>query len=77
MKREHKKKINELIKTFNEGLSAEVERLYNSGGIDPADYEDDYILPKIILTAALYHRKDDFRPLYEPHTSAFKNLLNF
>ena len=53
-KRTFKKLVNEMIR---EGLTPyikkETERLFNSGGVDPELYGDDYTLPKVCLHVAL------------------------
>lgn len=45
------KKCDEMIK--NLGIIKECERLYLSGGIDPEEFADDYVLPKVLLYTAL------------------------
>ena len=56
-------KINELVDLFAASLKAECERLYRSGAVDVDSYDaDNYILPKVLVTAAIRRRKDDFAP---------------
>ena len=45
------KKTRGLIKNLD--IIKECERLFDSGGIDTKSYEDNYKLPKIILSVAL------------------------
>ena len=56
-------KINELVDLFAASLKAECERLYRSGAVDVDSYDaDNYVLPKLLVTAAILRRKDDFVP---------------
>ena len=69
-------KINELVDLFASSLKVECERLYRSGTVDVDRYNPDhYILPKILVTAAILRRKDDYSPLFDKdHKDDIKNL---
>lgn len=69
-------KINELVDLFASSLKVECERLYRSGAIDVDSYNhaDHYFLPKILVTAAILRRKDDFTPLHKQQIETVKNL---
>ena len=60
-------------------IMEKAEQLFKSGGVDPERYEDNYILPKILLVAALEHEADAWRPLKENKAGrkAIKNLRHF
>ena len=76
-----KEKMFEKVKELNELLSvrleAEIERLYDSGGIDPEKYEDNYLLPKILLHVALTKEAECFQPLSKEGKADAKNLYHF
>ena len=56
-------KINELVDLFAASLKVECERMYRSGAVDVGSYDPDkYILPKLIVTAAILRCKDAFAP---------------
>ena len=71
-------KINELVDLFAASLRVECERLYRSGAVDVESYDPDhYALPKILVTAAILRRKDDFAPLLDNkgrHKRTIENL---
>ena len=69
-------KINELVDLFAASLKVECERLYRSGAVDADRYdEDNYILPKILVTAAILRRKDDYSPFTKKeHKRTVKSL---
>jgi len=65
-------------KDINDYIAKETVRLFESGGIIPADYENNYLLPKIIISIALRNLSDQYRP-YEgniPDTKLYKILSN-
>ena len=69
-------KINELADLFAASLKEECERLYRSGAVDVDRYNPDhYILPKILVTAAILRRKDAFVPFTKERKRAVKNLI--
>ena len=69
-------KINELADLFAASLKEECERLYRSGAVDVGSYDPDhYILPKILVTAAILRRKDDYSPFTKERKRAVKNLI--
>ena len=71
-------KINELVDLFASSLRVECERLYRSGAVDVESYDPDhYALPKILVTAAIMRRKDEFAPLLDNkgrHKRTIENL---
>lgn len=48
-----KKVTKQVLKSINEDLLRDAERLYKSGMIDTANYENNAILPKLVLRAAM------------------------
>jgi hypothetical protein len=75
-KEQFKVKYEELINNcdFKSFLKSEGERLLISGGINKEDYSDDFILPRIILQAAIKNIHIGNR---EQDKKAIKNLSYF
>ena len=68
-------KINELVGLLTTSLKVECERLYRSGAVDVDSYDaDNYILPKILVTAAILRRKGDFAPIAKNYKDEVENL---
>ena len=68
-------KINELVDLFAASLKVECERLCRSGAVDANSYDPDYyVLPKLLVTAAIRRRKDDFAPFDKGHKHTITNL---
>lgn len=55
--------VDELLEDLHSYIKGEANRLYYSGGVDPAEYGDHYILPKILVKAALKNAIDRCDPL--------------
>lgn len=76
--KECENKINEMLPEANQRIMGECERLFKSGAIDTSSYPDDeYSLPKILLSVALLNVANDLRPLSKPFRDDWKNLLHF
>ena len=75
----HQEKIHELVDLVASTLKVTCGRLYGSNGIDPEEYDPkDYVLAKILLTAALRQHVNDFEPLSKgPAKEDLKNLAHF
>ena len=68
-------KINELVDLFAASLKEECERLCRSGAVDVGSYDpDNYVLPKLLVTAAILRRKDEFAPFTKERKHTVKNL---
>ena len=70
-------KFDDLLQPFMQSGGAKGDQLFTCGGIEPAAYDDDYTLPRIIFTAAVEDQKDIFRPHGERSRSAVRNLAHF
>ena len=57
-----KKRVSSMKKDINQYIDKEAIRLFDSGGIDRDNYENDYLLPKIILTVALHNLSSQYYP---------------
>jgi len=76
-KTQFKKKIKQLIYESVEVLRDNAIELYECGGVDPEDFNNDYELPKIILHVALQNAADNFRPLSTEGKATANNLKHF
>jgi len=72
-----KKKIASMKRDVNKYIDEETIRLFKCGGVDPTSYEDDYILPKIILKAALKNLSFQYMPLSPGGKREVLNLERF
>ena len=71
----HLARIDELLDTVKAELLYESARLLNSGMIDPDQYNDDeFVLAKIIVTAAIDRKSMMMAPLRKEDQLACKNL---
>ena len=71
------KKIDFLISQISEQLKTDSLRAIMSGALDIDSYNDDYALPKIILSACLQNACLSVEPLSKSGKKEVKNLLNF
>lgn len=69
-------KFEELLALVTDDLRKVASRMLQSGGVDPDSYDDDYILPRIILSAALYDEADAVG-VPEQYKKDVKNLRYF
>ena len=75
------KRLKEMTRNTKHLTEEECMRLFKSGAINTGDYEDNYLLPKIILTAALENIARRFHPLNpkdkrrETVSRAFSDLM--
>jgi len=76
-KKEFNISLEVLLARDKDYLLKECNRLFECGGIDPEEFENDYILPKIILTVALKNLSWQYRPLSPLGKAQAKNLENF
>jgi len=76
-KKEFTTKTKELIKDCKKEISKESNRLFESGAIDPDDYKNDFVLPKIILTVALENWANNYYMLSKAAKQEVKNLKYF
>lgn len=76
-KAEFDAKIYEMIGRVPEALKLECDRLWRSGGVDTTRFENDYRLPKVILTVALETLAYKYMPMSELDKKDIKNLRHF
>ena len=74
----HEAKVDELIANMAVAIKSTCERLYRYGEIDVKKYNpDDYVLAKILITAAMKLCADDYRPLTDEYRKDLENLRHF
>ena len=76
-KTQFKKKIASMKKDVSKYIDEETLRLFNSGAINKNSYEDNYALPKIILTVALKNLSFQYLPLTPEGKRESLNLERF
>lgn len=73
-----RKKFNELRRRAAQDLDILCEKAIKSGALDLTAYEDSYILPRIVLKAALLNEADQWITRDRPEDEkTVKNLLHF
>ena len=70
-------KIDELMPDITEFIKQKAEKALSCGAIDLDDYNDDYILTKIVLTAVAKELSYAYRPWSEDGRKEVKNLESF
>ena len=55
-------KVDSMIPDLIEGIRKECNRLYDSGAVDTGAYEDNALLPKLILTVAIQNQVIQYSP---------------
>jgi len=76
-KAQFREKFADLLQQTNNRITERAEHLLASGAISLSDYEDDYLLPKIILTACLEDAVFQWRPYNPKYRAEVKNLSHF
>jgi hypothetical protein len=74
---ELEKKVDELLESHRVSAKAKALQYVMSGAIDIGDYEDDYILPRILVTAALRDTCESYNQLLAAYREALENLKHF
>ena len=76
-KMQFKEKIDGMIPDLIEGIRKECDKLFDSGGIDPKAYQNDWLLPKIILSVAIENQIWQYKPLSPEGKKEIANLKHF
>lgn len=73
------RKIRSMLPEVREQIIIEAERLLKSGGVDLESYDDNFVLPKIVLVAAMHKASRQWSPLSWDKASqkTLKNLSHF
>lgn len=61
-KEEILQKVNELLENSNEEIKKHIEKALESGCVNLSDYENNWILPKLFLSAAYGRMQRSFEP---------------
>lgn len=69
-------KIKSMMPDLINGVIKDCNHLFFSGAIDTEKYDDNYLLPKIILTVALENQKFQYAPLSDMGKKEVKNLMH-
>jgi hypothetical protein len=70
-------KMEELLNSARANMRINAEKAFNSGALNPEAFEDNYILPKIVLVACLENEADQWRPQDKKHRREIANLRHF
>ena len=76
-KRQCMRKVRELARKTRQDLIDESWRLLNSGAIDLTKYDDNYALPKVLMTVACEKAAWSWKPLYQDYKAELNNLRKF
>ena len=66
-KEQFESKANDLLDNLPELFNKAVFSFLQSGTIDLNDYEDDYVLPKLFMSAFLDLAKQQYKPHFSDH----------
>ena len=66
-----------MLKDHNKATVKKCEQLLNSGGVDVSEFEDNYLLPKILLHVSLSNEARQYQPLGQHDLKTCKNLMKF
>ena len=72
-----KEKIDAMIPELVEGIRKDCNRLWETGAIATEQYENNYLLPKIILTVAIENQIRQYYPLSNEGKKEVRNLRHF
>ena len=74
LKRAIVKRTRDMINESAKHMKKNIERAFNSGGINLEDYEDNNILPRIIMTALLKEEMSQYPPIHKEDKKVAENL---
>ena len=69
-----KAKTKRMINIALEDVKKDIDKLFNSGGFDINDFENDYCLPRIIASIVLEKAAKEVEPLSKDLLKVKKNL---
>lgn len=70
-------KCNDIIENIDDMLKAKVQSALNSGALNIEEYNDDYIIPKAIISVALKSLADGYAPITRDAVRVADNLVHF
>ena len=71
------KKMNELKKENNKFINKKVERILKSGAIDLKSWDDDFRMPKVLMTAICEDLVFQWKPLDKELRKEVQNISSF
>lgn len=71
------KKLNECVDCACEAMKEKVKRAINSGAYNLSDYDDNYLLAKIMTYAILKDLTFDYEPITKEYTKIGDNISLF
>jgi hypothetical protein len=71
------KNFTKIKKDFSKTLDKRSVQLIKSGAMDLTKYENDFLLPKIVLTACLKELCDSYMPFSDEARKEVFNLMKF
>jgi len=72
-----REKVDSLMPDLVEYIRKQSDRLYSCGGIDTSKYEDDFRLPKLIISVVLKDAILQFSPMSVQDIKNARNLEHF
>jgi hypothetical protein len=76
-KKDAKEKSMEIAREMFAKVEGKIDRALNSGCLDLDAYQDDYVLPKIILNAIMMWTCDESKPPLKKWQKEAKNIYKF
>jgi hypothetical protein len=76
-KQQFLKKFKQMLKEHNAQSLKEAERLFDSGGIDPLKYCNDFVLPRIVMHVVLKNEAFQYIPFTDEYKRVALNLEKF
>lgn len=76
-KEDAKSKTLELAKEMFARVEGKIDKALNSGCIDLDSYQDDYVLPRIILNAIMMDLCDELKPPLKKWQKEASNIYKF
>ena len=70
-------KVQELIAINNDDMMIQVDKILKSGAINLDDFDNNYFLPKIILSALLLSAHNQYLPLSSEGRAEVRNINKF
>ena len=71
-----RKKVNELISQSAKAQRDNIDKVLKSGAVNLSDFEDNYLLPKIVISALLTEEIHQYKPFsnQKTHLKAVNNI---
>lgn len=70
-------KVREMLPELNELIMKKAQRVFGSGAIEPSEYGDNYLLPKIFMSAMGKEIEWQYKPSQKRDVATRNNLANF